>query len=368
MLRFARILAVLLLALSLHVASISAQINPAVTNVVSYSISDTTIRVVISTGGHEHVVSTAVVEWLAPDSARPGERRIVARADVPIISSGLYVASDPSFDVDDKGLACIISVTNTHVGPYALDQRIRVRVGAPGKVADEFLDDLPLRAVRTIVPHLAPSRGPRDRMTKYNDLVVEHVPNPEGMESPWTSVRDTVRGSKQLLEALGSLEEAYTTPDADGSIQLEVNALECCGGTMSFYERYRIHPASDTAELLDRIAFMNELDKPLTLRKVARPITTSASMKMYLRADKRIDENTLLDEHEVRAWTAGVSLIPNTTAWIVATQEHWGQVLETWALVIGYPQLTPDVRRMFNSDNTDAPGMMAGWVKIGEQR
>ena len=205
-------------------------------------------------------------------------------------------------------------------------------------------------------------------MARFDDLVIEHVPIPEGMESPWTSVRDTSRSSKQLLWALGSLEEAYTTPDTDGSIQLEIDAYQCCGGTMTFYERYRIHPASDTAELLDRIAFTNELDKPLTLLKVARPITPTASMKLYLRTNKKIDENSLLDDFEVRAWTTGISLVPNTTAWIVATQEHWGRERETWALVIGYPELTPDVQRMFISDNSDAPGMIAGWVKIGERK
>ncbi|RPI66171.1 MAG: hypothetical protein EHM43_11775 [Ignavibacteriae bacterium] len=333
------------------------------TDVITRSSGDTTIRVVIRTGGQDHVISNAVVEWLVPDSAHNGERRIIKSTDVSMLASGMYSAWGPTFDVDDMGLACIVNVTNTHIGPYAPEQRMRIRIGAPGDVKDELLDDMALDAMRSIVSYLAPERKNMERMNRYGDIVIDYVTDPEIIgESPFVIVRDSSRGGKELLSTAGYLEYECISTDADGSIELTIDRRECCAGTKTEYLRYRIESQSDTAQLLDRVLIMYELQKPLWLLKTAKDMKATSAARIYLDIARRLGSETELSDNELRAWTTGVSLVPDSKALVVATEHSPRDTSDTWALVIGYPVLTADVVKMLSGE----PGMIAGWVRVAD--
>lgn len=204
---------------------------------------------------------------------------------------------------------------------HGAEERMRIEIGTAGNVSCDMLDDTALHAAQMF---MRPQR-------------------------PFTHVHANC-DDVELAES----------SSFDESVTINVLAQECCGGNKMFAEMYRIDGDTGRARIVARTLFMNALERPRRLLKVARQITTTASMRLMLHTD-----NGTLRAHDpdddIRMWRQGLALVPNTTAWIVATK-HTRSVM--WAFVVCRPVLTPDVRHLFRGSNSSEPGRVAGWVHM----
>lgn len=93
-----------------------------------------TFRVVIETGGFEHIISDAHIDWIAEPTESDTPPRIVASTDIPDVTNGGVHLMNPVFSRDGKQWILTIEAVNTHCDPARVD-RWRVALGAPGKLA-----------------------------------------------------------------------------------------------------------------------------------------------------------------------------------------------------------------------------------------
>ena len=102
-----------------------------------WEVNDSTrgrFRVVIETGGFEHIISTARVDWLALPPESDAATKLVASAAMPdeVTSAGVHLLS-PTFSLDGTQWILTIDAANTHCDPVRID-RWRVALSAPGKL------------------------------------------------------------------------------------------------------------------------------------------------------------------------------------------------------------------------------------------
>lgn len=346
--------------LLLCAACMRAQVYTPGRDASSTSVADTTIRLTMEESGRDSAASRAWVSWWVREAPRRDGAVRLGMDPVEFLERGGYAASAPFFDTDDRGLFCVMTLTNVHA-TKAPPLRLRVRIDRVGSASEEVLDDAALRAAESYVDALQSSHVAAGRIPMTGSVVVDVEDNTTIAESPWVVVRDTQQPGVDIFEAFGNLKGAYTSPTDAGAIEIALRAFECCAGTKAFYERYLIHPGTRSVRLLERVMFMYELESPRQLLKVARSFTVGAQAKLVMSTTGAPLDAELLSEIEHRVWTDGVALVPGSTAWIVALDER---VNTTWAFVVGKPVVTPDVKKMFVSDNSSEPGMVAGWMKI----
>ncbi len=341
--------------------SLAAQMDPYVTDVISAE-GDTTVRVIITRNGWERISSRATVEWLVTDHEGEFERqakRAVASVQVPCLEAGWLIASKPFFDLHNGRRSCIVECTNTSL-LHPPHERLRIEIGRAGEVTCADLNDTALHAAQMFVRPYSPRKPMRYRLGEQERYALQmHVDG--GSESPWITVRDTKRKNADLLKAFGILDTCTESASFDGSISISLFAYECCAGTKSYYECYRIDRETTQARLVWRTLFMYGLEEPRALLVVADSIATTSSMRLFLNTDRSVPDAADYDDRERAVWKQGIALIPKTMAWIAATKETNNG---TWAFVIGRPVLTPDVRALFNSDNSKMPGTVAGWMRV----
>lgn len=90
-------------------------------------------RVVIETGGFEHLISDAHVDWIAQPRESDAAPRLVASISVPEVTGGGVHLVDPLLSWDGKSWVLTIDAANTHCDPVRID-RWRMALGAPGKL------------------------------------------------------------------------------------------------------------------------------------------------------------------------------------------------------------------------------------------
>lgn len=342
--------------------SLVAQIDPSVMDVVTYE-GDTTVRVIISRSGYERISSRAMVEWWTEEEHgddTPSTRRLLAQTPVRCLEAGWLIATEPFFDMRNGRLSCVVKCThNGFLHPPR--ERMRIEIGAAGKLECDFLDDSALIAAQCFMrPRVSP-KPKRVTMGEHGRYVVEMHADGTVAESPWVTVRDTHHNNAELLHAFGILGEVAESGNFDGSISIAMFASECCAGTKSYFEWYRINPEAKQPSLVSRTLFMYGLEAPHSLHRVADSITTTSTMRLFLNTHGTKPNSDEYADYELHAWKHGIALVPNTKAWIVATTETEE---DTWAFVIGRPVLTPEVRKIFESDNSNEVGTVAGWMMV----
>ncbi|MBK7578390.1 MAG: hypothetical protein IPI24_13335 [Ignavibacteria bacterium] len=342
--------------------SLAAQIDPSVMDVVTKE-GDTTVRVIISRSGYERISSRAMVEWWTEEGHgddTPSTRKLLAQTPVRCLEAGWLIATEPFFEMRNGRLLCVVECTHNGL-LHPPHKRMRIEFGGVGKLECNFLDDTALMAAQCFMKPYAFPKPRRDTIGEHGRYVVEMHVDGNVAESPWVTVRDTQHNNAELLHAFGILGEVAESGNFDGSISIAMFASECCAGTKSYFEWYRINPEAKQASLVSRTLFMYGLESPHSLHRVADSITTSSTMRLFLNThDTKPNSDDYADD-ELRAWKHGIALAPNTKAWIVATKETDE---DTWAFVIGRPVLTPEVRKIFESDNSNEVGTVAGWMKI----
>lgn len=342
--------------------SLAAQMDPSVTDVISTE-GDTTVRVIITRNGWERISSRATVEWLVTDHEGDFERqakRSVASVQVPCLEAGWLIASKPFFDMRNGRRSCIVECTHNDLlhPPY---ERMRIEIGRAGEVSCADLNDTASIAARCFMKPYHTPRPMRDTIGNDVRYVVETHVDGTVAESPWITVRDTKRKNANVLKVFGILDTCTESASFDGSISISLFAVECCAGTKSYYEWYRIDREANQASLVWRTLFMVGLDEPRELLAVADSIATTSSMRLFLNTNRTVPDAPDHDDRERAVWKHGIPLVPKTTAWILATKETNDG---TWAFVIGRPVLTTDVRALFKSDNSKMPGTVAGWMRV----
>ena len=85
-------------------------------------------RVLVRTGGFEHVVSEAVVEWISTD---PGQRRIVHSKVAP---TGAWRLDNPRFRGVEGAWRVELEALETHSTPAVRGKWV-VRLGPPGELS-----------------------------------------------------------------------------------------------------------------------------------------------------------------------------------------------------------------------------------------
>ncbi|MBS1561009.1 MAG: hypothetical protein JSS89_05350 [Bacteroidetes bacterium] len=345
--------------------SLAAQMDPYVTDVISTE-GDTTVRVIITRNGWERISSRATVEWLVTDHEGDLERqakRSITSVQVPCLEAGWLIASKPFFDIRNGRRSCIVECTHTSL-LHPPHERLRIEIGRAGEVTCEGLNDTALIAAHCFMKPFRLPDPMRDTIGNDVRYVVESHVDGTVAESPWMTVRDTERKNADVLKVFGILDTCTESASFDGSISIALFAYECCAGTKSYYECYRIDREATQAHLVWRTLFMYGLEQPRALLVVADSITTTSSMRLFLNTDRNVPDAADYDDREREVWKHGIALVPKSTAWIVATKETDDG---TWAFVIGRPVLTPDVRALFKSDNSKMPGTVAGWMKVGNR-
>ncbi|MBK6420313.1 MAG: hypothetical protein IPF79_14135 [Ignavibacteria bacterium] len=342
--------------------SLVAQIDPSVMDVVTYE-GDTTVRVIISRSGYERISSRAMVEWWAEEEHgddTPTTRKLLTQTPVPCMEAGWLIATKPFFEMRNGRLSCVVECTHNGL-LHPPHERMRIEIGAAGKLECNILDDSALIAAQCFMKPHTSSKPRRVTIGEHGRYVVEMHADGTVAESPWVTVRDTQHNNAELLHAFGILGEVAESGNFDGSISIAMFASECCAGTKSYFEWYRINPDAKQPSLVLRTLFMDDLEAPHSLHRVADSITTTSTMLLFLNTLGTEPNNEDFADHELREWKHGIALAPNTKAWIVATKETDE---DTWAFVIGRPVLTPGVRKIFKSDNSNEVGTVAGWMKV----
>lgn len=337
--------------------------DPYVTDVITAG-GDTTVRVIITRNGWERISSRATVEWLVTDFEGDFDRqamRSIASVEVPCLEAGWRIAWEPFFEMRDGRLSCIVECMNNDLfhPPY---ERLRIEIGRAGEVSCEDVNDTALHAARLFMQPYTRPKPVRYRVGEHDRYALQmHFDG--GSESPSITVRDTERKNTEVLKVFGILDTCTESASFDGSISVLLYAFECCAGTKSYAEWYRIDVDATKARLVWRTLFMAGLEEPRSLQKVADSIITTSSSRLFLNTQRTVPDAADYRDRERDVWKRGVALQPKTTAWIVSTNETDDG---TWAFVIGRPVLTPDVRALFDSDNSKMPGTVAGWMKVGK--
>jgi hypothetical protein len=91
-----------------------------------------TIRLIVVTGGGDHIVSTLHAQWIA-EGAEQTSSRIVRSALVAAISPGVFALETPRFELVDKRWRATVEGTNTHTSPPERQGWV-LTFGAPGEV------------------------------------------------------------------------------------------------------------------------------------------------------------------------------------------------------------------------------------------
>jgi hypothetical protein len=90
-------------------------------------------RIVIRTGGFEHIVSEAQVDWIADPTDSDAEAQVFATAAIPRVAMAGVHLINPVLEREGKQWILTIDADNTHCDPDRID-RWRVALGAPGKL------------------------------------------------------------------------------------------------------------------------------------------------------------------------------------------------------------------------------------------
>ncbi len=100
-------------------------------------------RVIIETGGFEHLISEARVEWVAEPTESDTPSRLLATAPLTETTGGGVHLVNPVLVREDKRWILTIEAVNTHCDPVGID-RWRVALGAPGSLT--VLGSTPVQA------------------------------------------------------------------------------------------------------------------------------------------------------------------------------------------------------------------------------
>ncbi|HLP27556.1 MAG TPA: hypothetical protein VK147_02870 [Candidatus Didemnitutus sp.] len=344
--------------------SLAAQIDPSVMDVVTYE-GDTTVRVIISRSGYERISSRAMVEWWTEEEHgddTPSTRKLLAQTPVRCLEAGWQIATGPFFEMRNGRLSCVVECTHNGL-LHPPHERMRIDIGAAGKLECNVLDDSALIAAQCFMkPHASP-KPRRDTIGEHGRYVVEMHLDGNVAESPWVTVRDAKHNNDELLRSSGILVGYSESGNFDGGISIALFEYQCCAGTKSYFEQYQIDPEAKQARLVSRTLFMYGLESPHSLHRVADSITTTSTMRLFLNTHGTKPNSDDYADDELRAWKHGIALAPNTKAWIVATRETDEDM---WAFVIGRPALTPEVRKLIERDNSSEAGTVAGWMMVRE--
>ncbi|HET7024701.1 MAG TPA: hypothetical protein VFI39_05810 [Gemmatimonadales bacterium] len=95
-------------------------------------------RLIIVSGGFEHVVSQIYLQWLAQPASPDDSVTVVASIELTDIDSGGWALSDPQFARRDTHWEATVDGQNSHMDPMPQAQWL-VILGTPGKytVAEE---------------------------------------------------------------------------------------------------------------------------------------------------------------------------------------------------------------------------------------
>jgi len=111
-----------------------------------WQVNDSThgsFRVIIETGGFEHIISDARVEWVAEPRESDAPSRLLATAPLAELTGGGVHLVNPVLVREDKRWILTIEAVNTHCDPVRID-RWRVALGAPSTLT--VLGSTPVQA------------------------------------------------------------------------------------------------------------------------------------------------------------------------------------------------------------------------------
>ncbi|MCZ7617191.1 MAG: hypothetical protein M5U32_02405 [Myxococcota bacterium] len=100
-----------------------------VDSVVSASNLDHTLRVVVLSGGFEHISSRVYFQWLVPDRESEWGSRLVASVLVQEVSGGMLSVGQPQLKSDGAGFRVVLETTDSHT---LRNETFRFSTGPPG--------------------------------------------------------------------------------------------------------------------------------------------------------------------------------------------------------------------------------------------
>jgi hypothetical protein len=101
----------------------------AVDSVVSASNLDHTLRVVVLSGGFEHVSSQVYFQWLVPDRDSESGSRLVASVLVKEVTGGMLSVGQPQVKSEGDGFRVVLQTTDSHT---LKNETFRFVTGRPG--------------------------------------------------------------------------------------------------------------------------------------------------------------------------------------------------------------------------------------------
>jgi len=89
-------------------------------------------RVVIATGGFEHLISNIWVQWIASPQHSNDSARILKSTHLDEVSANYVRLSDPTLALEDGSWILTVMATQTHCDPMEV-KRWRIVLGPPGQ-------------------------------------------------------------------------------------------------------------------------------------------------------------------------------------------------------------------------------------------
>jgi hypothetical protein len=105
-------------------------LSPQIVYVTSASNLEHTLRVVVESGGFEHVSSRAYLQWLVPDREAESGTRLVSSVLVEEVSGGFLSLGQPRIEPVATGFRVTLAVTHSHT---LEEERLTLVTDAPGK-------------------------------------------------------------------------------------------------------------------------------------------------------------------------------------------------------------------------------------------
>ena len=89
-------------------------------------------RLIIESGGYEHIVSRAFLQWLAQPGTSKDSMVVVASIVIPELDTGIWQLDSPRFEIHGSNWQALVDGSNARIQPAA-KARWRLTLGPPGK-------------------------------------------------------------------------------------------------------------------------------------------------------------------------------------------------------------------------------------------